>query len=251
MMMPTIFISHGSPTVAIEENSLGRIFLSNLAQKLPQPKSILVISAHWDTKRPTLTSSPKPETIHDFFGFPDELFKMTYPAPGDLDLVERIASLMDVDLSPNRGLDHGAWVPLSLLYPKADIPVVQLSLQSGQNAQYHYDIGSVLRPLRKEGVLILASGSVTHNLRALSRNETTPDAWAQDYEDWFINAINNNDHNDLLNAKTQALHYHQAHPSPEHWLPLYVALGATQENATLLHKGFEHKNLSMAAAHFN
>ena len=250
-MMPSLFISHGSPTVLIEEDSLGRAFLSNLGNDLPRPEAILVISAHWETDAPTLTGATKPDIIYDFYGFPDELYQRTYPVRGSSKLTSKVSELINAETTKTRGLDHGAWAPLSLMYPNADIPVVQLSLQSNRPSSYHYDIGKTLAPLRNEGILIVASGAVTHNLRELEWHQTTPDPWAQDMEDWFAKAVQNNDHDTLLNAENKAPHFTRAHPHPEHWLPLYVAMGAAQNKSTVLHRGFEHKNLSMASVQFD
>ena len=251
MLMPSLFVSHGSPTVMIEPESAGRAFLSSLSEFFPKPRAIVVVSAHWETDKPVVTGSPQPETIHDFYGFPDELYQKRYPALGDPILAHQVAQLVGGEVDDARGLDHGAWSPLSLIYPKADIPVVQLSLQPMKDAQYHYDIGKRLSVLREEGVLIMASGSITHNLRELKWYQNTPDAWAQEFEDWFVTAIHDNDHDTLLNAAQLAPHYERSHPRDEHWLPVYVALGAARQRATLLHRGFEHKNLSMAAVRFD
>ncbi|WP_417822088.1 DODA-type extradiol aromatic ring-opening family dioxygenase [Terasakiella sp.] len=251
MLMPSLFVSHGSPTVMIEPESAGRAFLSSLNEVFPKPRAIVVISAHWETDKPIVTGSPQPETIHDFYGFPDELYQKRYPASGDPILAHQVAQLVGGEVDDARGLDHGAWSPLSLIYPKADIPVVQLSLQPMKGAQYHYDIGKRLSVLRKDGVLIMASGSVTHNLRELKWYQNTPDVWALEFENWFVNAIQDNDHDTLLNAPQLAPHYERSHPRDEHWLPVYVALGAARQRATLLHRGFEHQNLSMAAVRFD
>ena len=250
-MMPSLFISHGSPTVLIEENSAGRAFLSNLGDNLSKPKAILVISAHWETDTPILTTAKKPDIIYDFYGFPDELYQKTYPVDGSPELASQVIERLNAETAKTRGLDHGAWTPLSLMYPNADIPVVQLSLQSQMPPTYHYDIGKKLSPLRNEDILIVASGAVTHNLRELEWYQTTPDPWAQDMEDWFVKAVQNNNHNALLNAENKAPHFTRAHPHPEHWLPLYIAMGAAQNKGTILHRGFEHKNLSMASVRFD
>ncbi|WP_135080627.1 class III extradiol ring-cleavage dioxygenase [Terasakiella sp. SH-1] len=251
-MMPSLFISHGSPTVMIEPDSAGHQFLKTLGKTLPTPKAILVISAHWETQKPTITINSLQKTIHDFYGFPQTLFELDYPAPSAPELAQKVAKLVDGDLEESRGLDHGAWSPLLLMYPKAHIPVIQLSIQPHLSAQYHYDLGRKLAPLRKEGVLILASGAVTHNLRELDFFVANkPDPWAQEFEDWFVAAIERNDHEAILSAHQAAPHFQRSHPKDEHWQPIYVALGAAQQKATLLHRGFEHKNLSMASVRFD
>ena len=250
-MMPSLFVSHGSPTLLIEEDSPGRKFLSNLGNHLEKPTAILSISAHWMTKTPKVTSNQQPKTIHDFYGFPPALYEKSYDAEGAPDLAQDVATLVGADLDDSWGLDHGTWVPLSFAYPDADIPVIQLSIQPEQDAQHHYDMGKKLESLRKKGVLIMASGGVTHNLRDIVRFDNDPDQWALDYENWYVECLKNNDHDSLLKADTLAPHFAHAHPSDEHWLPLYVALGAARNTATLLHRGFEHKNLSMATARFD
>jgi len=249
-MMPSLFLSHGSPLTLIEKNSAGRKFMSKLGQELPRPKAILVISAHWESRNLMVTGAKKMATIHDFYGFPQELFDMSYPADGAVDVVQRLGQLLKVDVEPVRGLDHGAWTPLVLMYPDADIPVAQLSLQSQETPATLYQIGQQLRVLREEGVLILASGSVTHNLREIRRNTTIPDNWAQAYEDWFVEKLDAGDKEGLLKAHTEAPNFIRAHPRDEHWLPLYIAMGAG-DKPTLLHRGFEHGNLSMAAVRFD
>lgn len=251
MKMPTLFLSHGSPTIMMEQDSPGRAFLSQLAQHIPRPREILVISAHWETDVALITATHKPKTIHDFYGFPQELYERTYPAPGAVAMADKITQLASVKKDLTRGLDHGVWSPLSLMYPAADIPVSQLSIQPGLSIEHHYEIGKSLSELRDDGVLIVGSGSVTHNLRELVRFTNDPAQWAIDFEDWFVKAIVNHNHHDLLNAPTSAPDFVRSHPSIEHWLPLYVAMGAARESSHMLYRGFEHKNLSMAAACFN
>ncbi len=168
-MLPALFVSHGAPTFPLTD-APARHFLENLAADLPQrPRAILVVSAHWETTTPHLTAGAVNETIHDFYGFPQDLYEIRYPAPGSAWLVDRVAELIEaagasVARDPARGLDHGAWVPLRLVYPHADIPVVQLSIQTERGPDYHYQLGRLLAPLRREGVLIVGSGSFTHDL---------------------------------------------------------------------------------------
>lgn len=251
MKMPTVFLSHGSPMMVIEKDSVCRDFFTKLADQLPRPKSILIISAHWQTQIPTVTTANQLETIYDFRGFPDELYQLDYTVSGATELSHQVRDICDAEMDNIRGLDHGAWAPLSLIYPKADIPVTQLSLPLDATPQSLYEMGQALSPLRDQGVLIIASGSVTHGLRKPRWQRGTIDPRAQDFENWFIDTIKNNDHNELLNAATTAPDFTYAHPTNEHWIPLYVALGAAQEKATLLHRGIEHEILSMAAARFD
>ncbi|NVK20117.1 MAG: dioxygenase [Methylocystaceae bacterium] len=249
-MMPSLFISHGSPTILIEKDSVGRAFLSGLAEKYERPKAILVVSAHWETLKPMVTSAENLKTIHDFYGFPQTLFDMEYPAKNDGVLSAQLQDMLGAVAEPVRGLDHGAWSVLKLMYPEADIPVVQLSLQSQQPPVYHYDIGKNLSGLRKDGVMIIGSGATTHNLGAIRWNSLRPDDWAQAYEDWMVEKVEANDQDALINAEKEAPSFEMSHPRDEHWLPFYVAMGAGGQGH-ILHRGFEHGNLSMAAVEFD
>ena len=257
--LPSLFVSHGSPMMALEP-SPARTFLAGLAPHLPRPRAILVVSAHHDAAyqggRATVTASPKPPTIHDFGGFPDELFAMRYPAPGDPALARRIVGLLaDQDLAvtadPDRGLDHGAWVPLSLIYPVADIPVVQLSIASNASPEWHYALGQALTPLRDDGVLIVGSGSITHNLRALFSARLPIDApapsWVTDFTDWVADAMAAGTIDDVLHSVERAPHGADNHPTPDHILPLFVAMGAGSEPLTAerLHHSITYGLLAM------
>jgi 4,5-DOPA dioxygenase extradiol len=231
--LPALFVSHGSPMLVLEDGRARR-FLAAYAAELARPRAILVASAHWETVEPRLTASAAPPTIHDFGGFPDALHRMRYPAPGDPALAQRAAALLRdagfaVALDPARGLDHGTWVPLSLLYPAADIPVVQLSLQTDRGAEHHYRMGAALRPLRDDGVLVIGSGSASHNLMALDRragDTAPPPPWVAAFDRWVADAVAAGDTAALLDWETAAPNAHQNHPSAEHFLPLFVALGA-------------------------
>ena len=188
--MPSLFVSHGAPTIALDISDAHR-FLEKMAESVPTPRAILVVSAHWETETPHVSITDAPETIHDFYGFPKPLYELRYPAPGAPDLAATTAALLnDADLGPvvseDRGLDHGAWVPLLLGYPAADIPVTQLSVQPHQDAAYHFRLGEALQPLRRQGVLILASGNLTHNLsefRGQTLDATPPD-WVRAFDAW-------------------------------------------------------------------
>jgi len=221
------------------EPSPARTFLAGLGNLLPRPRAILMVSAHHDAAyeggRATVTTSPAPPTIHDFGGFPDELFAMRYPAPGDPALAERIVALLgaqglSVTADPARGLDHGAWVPLSLTYPQADIPVIQLSIASNATPEWHYALGQALAPLRDEGVLLIGSGSITHNLRALFSARLPIDApapdWVTAFTDWVAERMAAGAIDDVLHAVDRAPHGHDNHPTMDHILPLFVAMGA-------------------------
>lgn len=252
--MPTLFVSHGAPTLAIER---GRTpdFLRELSHMLPRPRAILCISAHWETDTPLLTGNTSPPTIHDFTGFPQELYALQYPAPGDPALALRAQTLLDAaglpaTLHPQRGLDHGAWVPLMLAYPQADIPVIQLSVQPQRDPAHHFVVGRALRPLRNEGVLILGTGGATHNLREFRGQaiNTAPPEHVLAFDAWLTAAITRGDVAELLDYPTHAPHALRNHPTPEHFLPLLVALGAANSPAgRALHENFNYGILSMAA----
>jgi len=234
-MLPAIFLSHGSPMLAIED-APARRFLQTLARQLPErPKAILVISAHWERMRPGLSAPAINETIHDFGGFPRELFAIQYPAPPAPELAQRAARILadagyEVDIDRARGLDHGAWVPLSLAWPEADVPVTQLSVQTRLGPKHHHALGKLLAPLRAEGVLIVGSGSFTHDLSHFRASGGVIDApeegWVRIFADWMSQAIAEGRTDDLLNYRRLAPEAAHNHPSEEHLLPLFVALGA-------------------------
>jgi len=263
--LPTLFISHGAPTLAIVD-SPARRFLAGLAAELPRPRAILVASAHFLAARPVLSAAAAPETIHDFGGFGPELEAMRYPAPGDPALAERAAGLLaaaglPAALHPSRGLDHGAWVPLAVMYPAADIPVVSLAVQPRADAAHHWRLGAALAPLRAEGVLVVGSGAVTHNLEAFfSRRGTEPaPPWVGAFADWLAAAVTAGDAAALLDWAARAPHAAENHPTTEHLLPLFVAagagLGAADAAATggggrVLHRSTEQGVLAMDAYAF-
>jgi 4,5-DOPA dioxygenase extradiol len=241
MTMPSLFLSHGAPTLPLADTP-ARAFLSGLGKSLPRPKAILVVSAHWETGRPTVNAVTWNETIHDFYGFPRALYDLRYPAPGAPDLAAVIAELLrragfDCDIDGNRGLDHGAWVPLSLIYPAADIPVLQLSVQSDLGPAHHLRIGKALASLRDQGVLIIGSGSFTHDLsefRHHGLNDPAPD-WVNSFADWFDTTLTAGRTDDLLDYRSRAPYARKNHPSEEHLLPLYVALGAAGATPRIEH----------------
>ena len=229
--MPTLFVSHGAPTLAIEDGPAHQ-FLINCGKKLGKPKAVLLLSAHFDAPVATVTANPMPGTIHDFGGFPEALYKITYPAPGDPELARRIVDLLQAGGIPahedaTRGLDHGAWVPLLLMYPDADVPVVQLSLDSRQGPAYHLRLGELLRQLRREGVLIVASGGATHNLRYAfghKPGEATPQ-WVVEFREWLAESVEDDRRDDLVNYRVRAPFAARNHPTEEHFLPLLAAMG--------------------------
>jgi 4,5-DOPA dioxygenase extradiol len=243
------------------QDSPARRFLQELGKSLPRPQAIIAVSAHWETAGgPAVSLAKQPETIHDFGGFPRALFEMQYPAPGALDAAERAAALLEaaqipVGRSADRGLDHGAWVPLRLMYPDADIPVTQLSVVRGAGPDAHERIGRALAALREEGVLVLASGSLTHNLyefRGQGVDAPVPH-WVSEFEAWMKARLESNDRAALLDYRHAAPFAVQNHPSDEHLLPLFVAMGAAGPDARArqLHSSFEHGVLAMDAYAFH
>jgi len=248
---PSLFVSHGSPMLALDAANPAHAFLKNLGSALPRPKAILVVSAHWDTAAPRITGAEHLDTIHDFYGFPAPLYELRYPAPGSHDLAKEVAHLLEpaagVDLA--RGLDHGAWVPLLLMYPQHDIPVLQLSLQTSLGPAHHLKIGEALAPLREQGVLIIGSGGATHNLREYFH----PAGDQQPYEDfaaWLHEVLTRRDRDALLDYRRRAPQAAHNHPTEEHFLPLFVALGAGGAQAKRLHHSFD-RTLCMDAYIFD
>jgi 4,5-DOPA dioxygenase extradiol len=250
-----IFVSHGSPTLIFDDVP-ARDFLVTLGQSLPRPKAILVVSAHWETNIPAVNAVAVNETIHDFGGFPQILFDQRYPAPGDPDLAARIAGLirdagLPVGIDTARGLDHGAWVPLKLMHPANDIPVLQLSVQTHLGAAHHYRLGLALRALAEEGVLILGSGSFTHDLRSVDwRGSNVAPGWVTDFADWVNAALAEGRIDNLLNYRRLSPYATRNHPTEEHFLPLFVALGAGGAAARSLHQSLTFSVLRMDAFEF-
>jgi 4,5-DOPA dioxygenase extradiol len=224
-----MFVGHGNPMNTFEDNVHTRAW-RELGDNLPRPKAILAISAHWYTNGTAVTAMDKPRTIHDFHGFPPELFAFDYPAPGDAALARRIAQLLaplPVAHNLDWGLDHGTWSVLAHLYPRADIPVVQLSIDSTQSAAFHYGLGQKLQTLREQGVLILASGNVVHNLREADfRPNTSPPAWAQAFEERVRQHLLAGEVAPLIAWQNLGENALRAIPTPEHYLPLLYVLGA-------------------------
>lgn len=249
-MLPSLFISHGSPMLALEPGASGPA-LSRLAAELPRPKAILIVSAHWESRDLRVASHPHPETWHDFGGFPAALFAVQYPAPGHpqlaQDVVQRLAEAgLPAQLDPQRPFDHGVWVPLSLMYPNADIPVVQVSLPTQLGPARQLAVGRALSALRDEGVLLIGSGSITHNLRELDWRSAPEIAtpWALEFRDWMVQKLAQGDEAALLAYRQTAPSAVRNHPSEEHLLPLFFALGAGGE-FSLAHQGFTLGALGM------
>lgn len=255
-MIAPIFVSHGAPTLIVEDIP-ARDFLAKLGRNMARPKAVLVVSAHWETREPHASIAERPETIHDFYGFPEELYRLRYDAPGAPEIARRAVDLLTQAGIPAtgelRGLDHGAWCPLMLMYPRADIPVTQVSIQPMRGPAHHYAVGQALRALTTEDVLIVASGGAVHNLRAIagSGDQTIPE-WAQAFDDWLAEKIAAGDVENLIDYRARAPGAAAAHPRDEHFLPLFVAMGAAGDRpkGDLLHTSFSRGSLSMAAFRF-
>lgn len=250
--MPAVFIGHGSPMNALANTAFTK-HLTALGESIPRPKKILMISAHWMTKGVQLQASPTPKMIYDFYGFPEPLYQIKYPAPGDPTLAESIIKDLhtyQAEQDHEWGFDHGAWSVLHHMYPKADIPVVSLSLnQNFMNLRDHYALAAELKKLRDNGVLIIGSGNIVHNLRQISRAANAPTVdWAKDFDEIIKEAILTNDKKQLL-AEDATLHslWKMAHPSIEHYLPLLYILGAADANEKIMfpYEAFENGSLSM------
>lgn len=240
-MMPVLFLSHGAPSLPLEGGETGAAW-RRLGEDLPRPESILMVSAHWETAVPTVSRAVSPETIHDFSGFPEELYRLRYDAPGAPQMAEAAAAALrqagiEARLDDTHGLDHGAWVPLSFMYPQADVPVAQLSLQPDRDPAWHVALGRALRPLREQGVLIVGSGAITHNLRAIFRHpqDAPAPAWVTEFCDWVAQRIAAGDMQSLLAYRRLAPHAELNHPTDEHLLPLFVALGAADDIRSARH----------------
>lgn len=235
-LMPILFLGHGSPMNAIEENEFVEGF-RNVAKTIPKPNAILCISAHWETRGTYLTAMQNPPTIHDFGGFPKELFQIQYPAPGSPELAKEAQKLITsthVELDDKWGLDHGAWTVIMHMYPNADVPIVQMSLDYYKTPRAHYELAKELTTLRKKGVLIIGSGNLVHNLRMLAWDKFNVDNYAYDWtmeaNDKMKEYILTENVNNLINYEANGSAFKLAIPTPEHYLPLLYTLGLKQKN---------------------
>jgi 4,5-DOPA dioxygenase extradiol len=249
--LPSLFISHGAPTYALEPGAAGAR-LARLGRILPRPQAILVVSPHWMTARPQATLALRPRTIHDFGGFDPALYELAYPAEGHPVLALRALELLreagwQATPDADRGLDHGAWVPLRHLYPAADVPVFQVSMPVSLDARKAYEYGRTLAPLADEGVLIVGSGSLTHNLYEVRIGHGDAEAYAAEFALWIRDAVMQGDHDRLQQALVLAPHARRAHPTAEHFLPLLVAAGAAGQAlpASVIEGGITHGVLAM------
>ncbi len=255
-MLPSLFISHGSPMLALEPGASGPA-LARLAAELERPKAIVVVSAHWESQGLRVSSHPHPKTWHDFGGFPAGLYAVQYPAPGQPELAGEVAGLLHAaglpaELDAQRPFDHGAWVPLSLMYPRADIPVVQVSLPSHLGPALQTRVGRALADLRAQGVLLIGSGSITHNLGELDwrAGPETITPWAREFRDWIVDKLQAGNDAALDDYRRQAPNAARNHPSDEHLLPLYFARGAGGTFG-IVHQGFTLGALGMDIYRFD
>ncbi|MEJ5989755.1 class III extradiol ring-cleavage dioxygenase [Ramlibacter sp. PS3R-8] len=249
--LPSLFVSHGAPTFAIEPGLAGAQ-LRALGRALDKPQAIVVVSPHWMTRGVEIAASDRPETIHDFGGFPRALYSLQYPAPGSPSLAARVqqvlrASGIPSSLDSQRGLDHGAWVPLMHMFPEADVPVVQVSLPFDTDEGKAFALGRALAPLAQEGVLVVGSGSLTHNLYEFRSGDVLEAAYAREFSEWIRRAVQDGDTQRLVQALRLAPHAARAHPTTDHFLPLLVAAGAasTVTPATVMDGGIRHGMLAM------
>ncbi|KDP24224.1 hypothetical protein JCGZ_25881 [Jatropha curcas] len=256
----TFYLSHGSPMMSIDESIQARHFFQSWRHETykDRPKAILMVSGHWDTREPAVNVVDRNNTIYDFYNFPDAMYKLKYPAPGAPELGKRVKELLlasgfkHVHEDKKRGLDHGAWVPLMFMYPGADIPICQLSIQSGQDGTYHYNMGRALAPLKEEGILIIGSGATTHNLRDIYPNGAPTPPWALQFDAWLKDALLQGRYEDVNHFYARAPQAKKAHPHPDHFYPLHVAMGAAGENAKakLVHHSWSNGSLSYASYQF-
>lgn len=254
-----LFVPHGAPTFALRPGAAGAA-MSTLARSLALPRAIIIVSAHWDTAEPTVGFADRPDTVHDFWGFPEALYAIRYPATGCREAAEEVVTaLKHAGLPANRdearGLDHGAWIPLRLMFPDAEVPVIPLSLQSRGGPQAAYQLGQALAPLTSRGFLVIASGNLTHNLRDYQRIHQTGGStptYVREFSDWIGEHLHRHDIPALLDYRRQAPGGVQAHPSDEHLLPLFVALGAAGEHAAAkrFHAGIDDYVIAMDGYQF-
>ncbi|HEY3597065.1 MAG TPA: class III extradiol ring-cleavage dioxygenase [Paraburkholderia sp.] len=232
--LPSLFLSHGAPTLPIDP-SLPSVEFASLSAQLPRPKAILMLSAHWTTAQPVASTSEAPEMIYDFNGFPRQLYEIQYPAPGAPEVARHAAELLSADGIPSatqpHGLDHGAWVPMLLLFPAADVPVAQLSIQPRMDPAHHFRVGRALRTLRDDGVMVIGSGQITHNLREadFSARPEDADPRVTEFTDWFEAHLAVRNIDTLLDYRRLAPHAAFMHPTDEHLLPIFAALGAADD----------------------
>ncbi|MCX5514563.1 dioxygenase [Kaistia algarum] len=264
MSLPTYFLSHGSPMLALMDTPAHR-FLAELGKTIERPRAVVVVSAHFETAEPVVVADEHPAMIYDFRGFPRALYEITYPAPGDAGIAAEVAedlraAGLPVAVEGKRGFDHGTWVPLSLIWPNADVPLVQLSIQPHHDAAWHYALGRALAKLREEDILVIGTGAATHNLSLFFKNPNgRPEVddpvvgWAREFADWIAEQAQAGDVASLVDYRARAPHAVMAHPEDDHFLPFFVALGAAGEGAEgqRIHNSYEYGALSMDMYRFD
>lgn len=250
---PTLFVPHGAPTFALQPGAAGAA-LAALARRLPAPRAVVIASAHWDTPTARVGFSTRPETIHDFYGFPQALYRLRYPASGCPEVAAEVLSALqqagiEAEADPHRGLDHGAWVPLMMLYPDADVAVVPVSIQSSAGPLGAWQLGRILASLRDRGILVIGSGNLTHNLMDYRLSAESAPEYVRRFVEWFAERLAEGDLASLLDYRRRAPDAERAHPTAEHLLPLFVALGAAGDSpvAERLHAGIQDRVLAMDA----
>lgn len=259
-MLPSLFIAHGAPLLAIEINQYTD-FLQSLGETLPKPKAIVLFSAHWESTTQKVSNVDQFETIYDFGGFPEALYQIKYPAKGDSELTKEITTLFSeqgipYEVDNSRGLDHGAWVVLKMLYPNADIPVISMSVNPHLKPEDQYKIGKSLSVLREKNILLIGSGGTVHNLRAvrMAGDNGAADQWALDFDQWLEEKLSIWDLESLFNYETLAPAAQYAVPpyGKEHFIPLFYAMGAgdLEKKAELLHRSYRYGNLSHSVWQF-
>ncbi|MCM3268735.1 DODA-type extradiol aromatic ring-opening family dioxygenase [Paenibacillus elgii] len=253
-MIPALFLAHGSPMLAIEQTPYTD-FLAKLGEQY-EPRAIVIFTAHWESETLTISSTDDVyDTIYDFGGFPDELYQVKYPARGS----KAIAAMLEQKLTANgievrtdsvRGLDHGSWTLLHRMYPKADIPVVQVSVNPYLDPERQYRIGEAIRGLGREGILVIGSGVTVHNLRMLNWGQKTPEPWAVSFDDWLLEKLQSGDLNALFQYAEQAPYARQAVPRAEHFVPLFIAMGSGEGQAQVIHRSYDLGTLSYMCLQF-
>lgn len=260
MQLPSLFVPHGAPTFALRPGAAGAA-MSAMAANLPSPRAIVIVSAHWDSALPTVGCADRLETIHDFWGFPEALYAIQYPATGCREAAAEVCQAireagLPVAIDPGRGLDHGAWVPLRQMFPDAEVPIVPLSIQSSGGPAQAWQLGRTLAPLTQRDFLVIGSGNVTHNLRDYQRAHLSghqASAYVREFSDWLAARLAVGDTAALLDYRRQGPGGAQAHPTEEHLLPLFVALGAGGEGAVAnrFHAGIDDYVIAMDAYSFS
>jgi 4,5-DOPA dioxygenase extradiol len=255
-MIPSFFVAHGAPLLAIETHAYTR-FLNERRAGMVRPKAVVVFSAHWESSIQQVSDARRHSMIYDFSGFPDELYQIRYPAQGEPSVAAEIQGLLErhgigCETDDARGLDHGAWVVLRLLYPEADVPVIAMSVNSKLVPEEHYRIGRALASLRERDVLIVGSGGTVHNLRKLEWNQTKASPWAIQFDDWLADQLEQWNVEALFDYAARAPYAKEAVPTPEHFVPLIIAMGAADDakKAKLLYRGYQYGSLSLSCWQF-